>query len=425
MSALWALADVNSMYASCEQVFRPDLQGRPVIVASNNDGSIIARNKEAKAVGIKMGVPLHQCGDLIRQHRVTVFSSQYTLYGDMSNRIMTLFAEMAPAIEVYSIDECFLYYPSGLNQAVTHGAFMRDHIKQCTGLGIGVGFGLSKTQAKLANHLAKTRPETEGVFDFSSLSHLEQTEWMEQIGIEEVWGVGRRYVERLGLMGISTVRQLRDANLEQIKTKFGAVLARTVLELRGISCLPLEAAAPDKQQIMCSRSFAKEVTALPVLRSAIIHHLCRAMQKLRQQESVAAGVVVMIRTNPFKPGQAQYHASMTGMLPVPSDDTLVLQAYTEQVLNRLYRAGYAYKKAGIMLVDVRPKQIEQQDLFAPPPTSAPKRAGLMLAMDQISRRFGAEKIKLASELYHGWEMRRERLSPRYTTRWDELPKVSL
>ncbi|WP_018151188.1 Y-family DNA polymerase [Leeia oryzae] len=422
---LWALADVNNMYASCEQVFRPDLRGKPVIVVSNNDGSIIARNKESKALGIKMGAPLHLCGDIIRRYNVTVFSSQYTLYGDMSNRIMTLFADMAPAIEIYSIDECFLFFPAGLKQAREHGLNIKDTINTCTGLGICVGFGVTKTQAKLANHIAKTRPQMGGVFDLSVLNADEQTELMDGISIEEVWGVGRRYVERLGLMGIETVRQLRDANIEQIKTRFGSVLCRTVLELRGVSCFPLEANAPDKQQIMCSRSFAKEVTELNVLKSAVSHHLRRAMQKLRKQHSVAHGFVVMIRTNPFKPERPQHHASLTGMLPYPTDDTLVIQAYAMQVLKRLYRPGYGYKKAGIMLSEVQPKQIHQHDLFQPEIMQSPRRGALMSTMDQIARKFGTEKIKLGSELHRGWEMRRERLSPRYTTRWDELPKVGI
>ncbi|WP_245546664.1 Y-family DNA polymerase [Leeia oryzae] len=412
------------MYASCEQVFRPDLRGKPVIVASNNDGSIIARNKEAKLLGIKMGAPLHQCMDVIRQNRVAVFSSQYTLYGDMSNRVMTLLADMAPAHEVYSIDEAFLLYPNGLHQAESHGRAIVERIKRCTGLGIGVGFGPTKTLAKLANHIAKTSPSAKGVFDISVLNQLELDALLESLPISEVWGVGRRHAERLGLLGIQSVKQLRDADIDQIKTQFGSVLCRTVLELRGIVCFPLEENAPDKQQIMCSRSFAHEVSDLDVLGSAISHHVCRAMQKLRSQQSVTNGFTIMIRTNPFKPELIQHYGSMTGMLSRATDDTLVVQRLALQVLAKLYRKGYRYKKAGVMLLEVQPKSFHQHDLFEPIQLSNPRRDALMQSMDKIAHRFGREKIKLASELYKGWEMRRERLSPRYTTRWNELPKVT-
>ena len=423
----FALVDVNNFYVSCERVFNPRLEATPMVVLSNNDGCAVARSNEVKALGVKMGTPWFKMKDLARQHGILAFSSNYTLYGDMSNRVSSILREFSPDIEVYSIDESFLRIESVAHLyggAVGMGQKMRDRIKQWTGLPVCVGVGPTKTLAKLANHLAKKNAQFGGVCDLHALTRPERLEWMRGLEVGEVWGVGRQIAKRLEAMGIHTVLELRNASPKEIRSQLGVVMERTCNELRGISCLALEDIAPPKQQIMSSRSFGRAVEALDELREAVASHVARAAEKLRHQGSLSAAVYVFIQTNRFKEEEPQYSAGMTVPLPNSSDDTLALSQAAFQGLAAIFREGFHYKKAGVMLTLLSDKAARQETLFDAPVTMA-KSANLMAVLDAVNRAFGRDTIKSgASGLAQRWAMRSENRSPRYTTRWDELPLVS-
>lgn len=345
-----ALIDVNNFYASCERVFNPKLAGRPVVVLSNNDGCVVARSAEAKALKIPMGAPYFEIERDFRKHGGIALSSNYALYADMSNRVMSILAEYSPQQEVYSIDECFLGM-EGFQELSSIGQAIRTHIKQWTGLPVCVGFGQSKTLSKLANHVAKKQPEWNGVCDLTMLDVNDRDALIGGIEVGEVWGVGRRIAERLEAMGIRTVRQLRDADHAQIRKMFSVVLERTVMELRGIPCLELEEVAPAKQQIMVSRSFGQSVFDLADLESAVGNFIFRAAEKLRNQDSCASAVMVFAQTSPFK-DMPQYGRSITVPISTATDDTLTLTNAAMTGLAAIYKPGYAYAKAGVMLTEL-------------------------------------------------------------------------
>ena len=419
-----ALVDVNNFYASCERVFNPSLAGRPVVVLSNNDGCVVARSAEAKALGIPMGIPLFKIEKEVRQHRIAVFSSNYELYADMSNRVMTILTEFAPGIEIYSIDECFLDL-RGLEHInrIAYGQEIRSRIRTWTGLTVCVGIGPSKTLAKFANHCAKKRPEFGGVCDVLTMATDTLDRIQGEIDVGEVWGIGPRISKRLREMGITTVKALRDADPKRIRKEFSVVAERTVLELRGTSCLDLEQVAPAKQQIMSSRSFGQPVHTLEELEQAVVTYTSRAAEKLRQQRSSAGALGVFIQTNPFKPDDPQYHPSTTVGLPYSSDDSRALVQAALHGLRRIFEPGFAYKKAGIVLTEIEARSDAPQDLFAPPAENQQRSRALMDVLDEINLRHGRERIRLAGEGRpgDGWRMKRERKSPCYTTRWDEIP----
>lgn len=423
----FALVDVNNFYVSCERVFNPKLEDTPMVVLSNNDGCAVARSNEVKALGVKMGTPWFKMKDLARQHGILAFSSNYTLYGDMSNRVSTILREFSPDIEVYSIDESFLRIETVAHLyggPVAMGHQMRDRIKQWTGLPVCVGVGPTKTLAKFANHLAKKNAVFGGVCDLHALSRPERLEWMQGIDVGEVWGVGRQIAKRLDALGIRSVLELRNASPKELRSHLGVVMERTCNELRGISCLALEDVAPPKQQIMSSRSFGRAVDALDELREAVATHVARAAEKLRHQASLSAAVYVFIQTNRFKVEEPQYSAGMTVPLPDSSDDTLALSQAAFQGLAAIYREGFHYKKAGVMLTLLSDKAGRQKSLFDAPVTME-RSAKLMSALNAVNREFGRDTIKSgASGLTRRWAMRSENRSPRYTTRWDELPQVS-
>jgi len=303
---IFVLVDGNNFYVSCERVFNPRLEGQPVVVLSNNDGCAIARSQEAKALGIAMGQPWFQIRHMERKYGLTAFSSNYALYADMSNRMMGILSQFAPAQEVYSIDECFLDL-TGLNVDLTaHGHALRDRVKQWIGIPTCVGIGHSKTQAKLANHIAKKRPEWNGVCDLSSLPESTVNELMASIDVGEVWGVGQKLTERLNALGIQTVLDLKRADPKVIQRRFSVVLERTVWELRGIACLRLEDISPPRQQIISSRSFGRPVTELNELKEAVTAYMSRAAEKLRRQGSIAQALHVHIRTSPFREDRPYY-----------------------------------------------------------------------------------------------------------------------
>ena len=421
----FALVDVNNFYVSCERVFSPKLEGIPMVVLSNNDGCAVARSNEVKALGVKMGTPWFKMKDLAREHQIQAFSSNYTLYGDMSNRVVQILRDFAPDTEVYSIDESFLRIETVTHLyggAVAMGHQMRERIKQWTGLPVCVGVGPTKTLAKFANHLAKKNPEFDGVCDLHVIPRPERVRWMSRIEVGEVWGVGGRIARRLEVMGIHTVLDLRNASPKEMRRHFGVVMERTCNELRGISCLALDDIAQPKQQIMSSRSFGRPVETIEELRESLASYLSRAAEKLRKQQSVSAAVYVFIQTNRFNKDE-QYNAGLTVPMPEPTDDTLTLTAAALAGLKVIYRLGYRYKKAGVMLTLLSDKQARQASIFDNLVVTQ-RSTKLMAALDTINRDHGHGMVRSGvSGFTQRWAMRHENRSPRYTTRWDELPVV--
>ena len=421
---MFALVDVNNFYVSCERVFQPQLEHIPMVVLSNNDGCAVARSAEVKALGVKMGTPWFKMKELAREHGILALSSNYTLYGDMSNRATAVLRDFSPDIEVYSVDESFLRVESVAHLyggMTAMGQQIRQRVKQWTGLPVCVGCGPTKTLAKIANHLAKKNPEFDGVCDLHAIPRPERLWWMSQLEVGEVWGVGKRIAKRLNAMGVETVLDLRNISIKEIRAQFGVVMERTCNELRGISCLELEDVAPAKQQIMSSRSFGSPVTTLAELREAVASYVSRAAEKLRAQGSVSAAVQVYIQTNRFKESDLQYSEGLVVPLADPTDDTRLLSRAATLGLGLIFKPGYQYKKAGIMLTLISDKAKRQQTLFDDPLQRA-QSAKLMAAMDAINAEFGRDTVRTgANGTEKRWAMRSENRSPRFTTRWDELP----
>lgn len=428
---MFALVDVNNFYASCEQLWEPKLRNRPVVVLSNNDGCVVARSKEAKAIGVPMGAPWFKLRDLAQQQRIIALSSNYELYADMSNRVVEVLRDFTPDLEVYSIDESFLSLEGlgGISRGdlVSYGQRIRQRIAQWVGLPVCVGIGPTKTLAKFANHLAKKNACFQGVCDITVLSQADQDRWMASNDVGEVWGVGRKISKRLEAMGIQTVLDLKQADPEHIRRTFNVVLQKTVEELNGTSCLPLELMAPAKQQIMSSRSFGQPVFDLDELEEAVATYLCRAAEKLRAQQSVAGAVTVGIMTNRFKEHVPQYHRSLVVPLPEPTADSRVLASYAIRALKQMYRPGYEYKKAAVMLSELQPEGQRQACLWddAKAEASRERARKLMGVLDEVNARFGRGAVQLgALGTKPVWTMKRGRVSPRYTTRWEDVPKVA-
>ena len=362
-----ALIDGNNFYVSCERVFQPELEGKPVVVLSNNDGCVVARSAEVKALGVPMGIPWFKLKDLAKQHGIIAKSSNYTLYGDMSQRMHSVIAQFSPEQEIYSIDETFLDLTGFNRDLVAYSQEIRQRVRQWTGIPVCVGIGSSKTLAKLANHCAKKAhvpSMADGVTDLNQLSASGLRELFSRIEVGEVWGVGRKIQERLGGMGIETVQQLKDSSLSRIKKEFNVVLARTVAELNGESCLALEEVASPKQQIMSSRSFGQPIFFLEDLNEAVVSYTSRACEKLRRQNCVAGSIQVYVRTNPFKPDEPQYNNGVTVKLLHPTNNTFRLAEAALYGLKKIFKLGYAYKKAGIMLTDLCPEHQVPVDLFS-------------------------------------------------------------
>lgn len=416
-----ALIDCNNFFVSCERVFQPQLENRPVVVLSNNDGCVVARSQEVRDLGVKMAVPWYQIRELAERHGIIALSSNYTLYADMSNRVMRLLADFSPHQEVYSIDECFLDLGGFKHiDCTVHGQHIRKLINQYLGLPVCVGIATSKTLAKLANHVAKKRPNYAGVCDFNALSANTLDALLSTIAVREVWGVGPRIGARLIDMSITTVRELKYAPPKMIRTQFGVVLERTVAELNGEACLTLEEVAPAKQQIMSSRSFGEYVYTLEDLAQAVVTYTTRAAEKLRRQASLAGAIQVYIRTNPFKANAPQYQQSLLVPLPTPSDDTRQLVRAALFGLRRLYRPGFAYQKAGVILSEFTPLAQRPRTLFDDSAAQA-RSQSVMRVMDGINHMMGANTLHLLGEgLEKSWKMRRNHKTPNYTTRFDEI-----
>ncbi|MFH0934590.1 MAG: Y-family DNA polymerase [Pseudomonadota bacterium] len=415
-----ALIDCNNFYVSCERVFRPDLEGRPVVVLSNNDGCVVSRSQEVKDLGLKMAVPWYQMKDLAKRHGIIALSSNYSLYADISNRVMSLLAQFSPEQEVYSIDESFLDL-SGI--AVEHALYaqqMRETVRRCVGIPVCVGVASSKTLAKLANHVAKKNACFSGVCDFNAQTEQELDALFAAINVGEVWGVGRRSTVRLNAMGIHSVLDLKRTSPKRLRDEFSVVQERIVEELNGTACLELDDVVPDKQQIICSRSFGTLTSLLPDLEQAVVAYASRAAEKLRQQQSLAGGIQVYIRTNPHRERDPQYQQAVLMPLPDPTDDTRLLCQAALHGLQRIYRAGYAYQKAGVMLTEIIPASARPRTLFDDV-EAMQKSHALMRTLDRINRSMGSGTIRLLGEgTDKAWAMRRGNVSKRCTTEWAEL-----
>lgn len=419
-----ALIDVNNFYVSCERVFNPRLINKPVVVLSNNDGCAVARSNEVKALGVGMGAPWFKFKDLAKQHGIIALSSNYALYADMSNRVMSILRAFSPDQEVYSIDESFLDVTAFKRKnLINYGQQMRSRILQWTGLPVCVGIGATKTLAKLANHCAKKRPEFSGVCNFNQMTEKQVNQILSEVEVGEVWGVGRKLAPKLNALGINSVLDLKQANSERLRQQFSVVMQKTIHELNGIVCIEMEEIAPPKKQILSSRSFGIAVRDYASLSESVTLYMSRAAEKLRKQQSYAGSVYVHIRTSPFKPDEPYYGNGMTIALPSPTDDTRQLVNVALWGLRQLYKPNYNYQKAGVMLSELVPAEGCQTDLFANPATPL-KSNKLMTVMDGINKKMGKESIKLASEGFkRPWKMKQENKSPCYTTNWDELVKV--
>lgn len=420
-----ALIDVNNFYVSCERVFNPKLKNKPVVVLSNNDGCAVARSNEVKALGIGMGAPWFKFKDLAKQHDIIAMSSNYALYADMSNRVMSILRHYSPHQEVYSIDESFLDLTGFQSRdLVKYGQHMRGRILKWTGLPVCVGIGSTKTLSKLANHCAKKRPVFNSVCNFNTMSPIELEDLLGQIEVGEIWGVGRKLAPKLQALGFNTVLDLKRADPERLRQQFSVVMEKTIRELNGTVCIEMEEISPDKKQILRSRSFGHPVSDYNSLAESITLYMSSAAEKLRKQQSFAGSVYVFIRTSPFKPNEAYYSNGMAIPLPSPTDDTRQLVNVVLWGLKQIYRPNYNYAKAGVMLSELLPTLGVQTDLFSKAQISH-KSEDLMKAMDKINRKMGKESIKLASEGFkRPWKMRQENKSPSYTTNWNELAKIN-
>jgi DNA polymerase V len=442
---MFALVDANNMYVSCERVFQPRLIGRPVVVLSSNDGACIARSNEAKELGVKMAQPWFQVRHLEHSAGLVAVSANFELYGDMSSRMMDVEARFAPHQEVYSIDESFLDFTGVRGDLIGIGRELRATVLRETGLPTSVGFGSTKTLAKLANHVAKTADRKPGsypgglaqVCDFGTMTAAELEQVFAATEVGDVWGVGRRIGPRLSDAGIRTVLDLVRCDTASIRKRFSLVLEKTVLELRGTSCLQMSDAPAAKQQILVSRSFGKAVTEVSGIVEAVSEFASRAAERLREQDSVAGAVSVFFTTSPFRQNDRQHSVNVTVPLVRPTADSRLLVATAVDSVHRYFKTGFNYAKAGVMLLDLRPVGEHQGELAlfvdADVPGARPgerDRAPLMAAMDELNRRFGRDSVRIGSAalVSHGdearsWSTKQERRSPRYTTRWHEMPTV--
>jgi len=421
---VFALADVNSMYASCEQVFNPKLRGKPIVVLSNNDGCIIAQSKEAKAMlDIYMCRPWFELEKEATKLGVIAMSSNYELYADMSNRFIDTLRHFAPRVEVYSIDEAFLDM-TGINQDFNvSGQTIKNTVKQWTGLPICVGFGHSKTLAKLANHCAKKQPVFNGVCDLTSMSEAEVDALMEQLPVSKVWGVGSRVEEKLNKLGVHNVLRLKRADPKRIRNEFNVVLERTVRELNGEPLLQIEETFLEAKQVMSSRSFGTRIDNLQDLEEAISYHASNACERLRRQNLYANAITVFIQNSPFD--QAPYYGpSCSFGLPSPTNNTMQIANAAIWAVRKMYREKTFFQKAGVMLTDLVPEQGQQLDIFGFSKHDDRSQV-LMETMDKVNKKYNKPMLKLASEgTKKSWVMRRSLKSPNYTTDWNDLPTTT-
>ena len=428
MSDRLALVDCNNFFCSCERVFNPSLASVPVVVLSNNDGCIISRSQEAKDLGISMGAPLHQQQEVIRKHGVRVFSSNYTLYGDMSARVMSILRDAVPAIEVYSIDEAFLEFPPSFDEEAARA--LRTKILKWTGIPVCIGIAGTKLLAKFANRHAKKNKEiTGGVFDLTT--YWDPESLMADAPCEALWGVAKNTARTLSKIGIRTVLEFQRADPTAVRKSLGVVGERLLRELNGIACLELEEMPPSRKGVMASRSFGSPVEELEDLEEALANHVARASEKIRRFGLLATHLEVFLQTNRFRQDLPQYYPTRGMTLTEPTASTSELMASARELLQSIYRTGYRYKKTGVMLAHLVSEDEYQPSLFDAP-ASKGKRLDIDKIVDEINRRLGDNRSPVITRASMGvannggdWKMKAERHSPNYTTNWQELPVVKL
>jgi DNA polymerase V len=416
MNKTFALVDCNNFYCSCERLFRPDLRKVPVAVLSNNDGCIIARSQEVKDLGVKMGTPLFKVRDLLKQHNVTIFSSNYSLYDNISNRVMQTLETFTPAVEIYSIDEAFLDL-SGFADQVAYGRSIKETVDKEVGVPVCVGIGPTKTLAKLANYAAKKFKQTGGVVDLSNPQRRQRL--LNITPVAEIWGVGRRHTESLARIGITSAGQLAGMDTRFLRRKYSVVMERTVRELNGESCIELEEISPPKKQIVCSRSFGAKINDPIRVRQAVCEFAARAGEKLRREKQRCKVMTVFIRTSPFDQRDPYYSNAATGRFHQVTSDTRQLVDMAANLFERIWREGHHYAKAGVMLGDFWSEGQQQYSLFESPTDTATSDR-LMRTIDRINH--GTGKIWFGGQRpKKDWFMKQELRSPAYTTRWEALP----
>lgn len=428
---MFALIDGNNFYVSCERVFRPSLNGRPVVVLSNNDGCAIARSNEAKALGIRMGAPWFQIRHLAHEQGLVALSANFALYGDMSERMMSVAAGLGPDQEIYSIDESFIGLHGVRGDLTLRGYRVRERILRWVGIPCGIGIGSTKTLAKLANHVAKQAERKPGsypahlaqVCNLSALPGEQRDAILAATPVGEVWGVGPRLATQLNREGVQTVLDLARMDPAMVRRRWSVVLERTVRELQGIACLSIEQMGVPRKEIACTRSFGHPVLALSDLREAVTEFASRAAEKLRRQSGTTSAVLSFIRTSPFRP-EPQYGASATTPLASPTADTGRIVEAALRGLQQVYRPGFSYAKAGVMLLDLQSDTVHQGELGL---SDEHDRGGLMQVLDEMNHRYGRGTLSMASAGLAGgqrvWTMKQQRRTPQYTTRWEDLAIV--
>ena len=411
-----ALVDCNNFYVSCERVFQPKLWGKPVVVLSNNDGCVVARSPEVKALGVAMGVPFFKIAPLVRKHDIQVFSSNYALYGDLSNRVMTTLEQFSPEVEIYSIDEAFINLSNFAQMNLSeYATSIKETVRQWTGIPVSIGIGPSKVLAKVATEVAK---KTElGVYHLESAEQADEI--LSKMPVRDIWGIGSRLNKWLNTQGILTALQFKQANEGLIQKKMGVVGQRLLLELKGYSCLPIEVMPNPKQETCVSRSFAKPVTNLGELKEAITLYLSRAAEKIRNQKQRANILIVFIRSSIYSEQPVSRSLAIT--LPTASNYTPELLAHALGSLETIYLPNYQYKKAGVILSGLQPESIRQCNLFETE-RDLQSQENLIAVVDQINRKYGAETLTFGIVgKKQSWRMRSKNRSWRFTTKWDELP----
>ena len=418
---MFALCDQNNAYVSSERVFQPRLEGKPVVVLSNNDGCVIARSNEAKSLGYEMGDAYHLNAERLRRDRVEVLSSNYALYHDMSQRVQATLLPFAESLEVYSIDECFMHFRA-VSDWLPLGHEIKRTIKAHTGIPVCLGFARTKVLAKLANRTAKKRAQHEGVF-LAPEKSIERDEWLRSFAVKDVWGIGRQLTLKLESAGIRSAFELAEVSDRQAKSLMTVVGARIVMELRGESCLAIEELAPAKKGICTAKSFGEPITDLEMLYQPLASYVSRVAEKLRAQRSVCGHLRIFLQTNPFRTEDPQYSPSIGCDLLTPTNFTPELCVTAAKLLDRIYRKGFSYKKVGVMALEIGPENETQMSFDSISPAEVERRRRLMAAVDSINKAHGKGTVRVAAvgAMNPSWSMRQSRCSPHYTTRWTDLP----
>jgi DNA polymerase V len=417
---MFALVDCNNFYVSCELVFNPALNSKPVIVLSNNDGCVISRSNEAKALGIKMGEPAFKIAGFLKRNQVAVFSSNYCLYGDLSKRIMQTLAEFTPELEIYSIDEAFLNLTGITKNLEDYSRQIRQSVLQNTGMPVSIGVAPTKTLAKTANYFAKKQPKNQGIIILNSPDKIATA--LQQFVIDEVWGIGHQYATMLERIGVRTAADFVKLPDVWVRHKMTVVGLRIKKELEGISCIKMEAIPPAKKAMCTSRSFGTTQTGLEPLQEAVATFANQCAVKLRRQKTYANQLLVFIHTNGFNPNEPQYAQNFVCKLPTSTNSSIILIKYALAGLKAIYREGFNYKKAGVLVFDLVPTEQARGSLFDQ--TDYDKHTAVMQTLDRVNAKYGANTLKIATQGSGiRWKLRQEKLSPCYTTRWSDIISI--